>query len=163
MTYLVLLWWVAIGGVLLAALAQSWRMEARRQKDIELVFRAEQIAAAIQSYYDATPTGPKALPQTLDQLIEDRRGPALKRHLRQPWPDPVTGEQWGLIKSELGIKGVYSRSTLKPVRGDPSFRNYKDWRFLAGTSAPASAASAASSASAPTSFSALLQAPHPGP
>lgn len=146
MTYLMLLWWVAIGGVVIAALAQGWRVQARRQKDMELAFRARQIAVAIQSYYDATPTGPKVLPTSLDQLLEDRRGPALKRHLRQPWPDPITGGPWGLIKSGPGIRGIYSLSDLKPVRGDPSFRTYKDWRFFMTSAGPPGAAASAASA-----------------
>jgi len=149
-TYLMLLWWVAISGVILAALAQSWTMERRRQQDIELVFRAQQITNGIQSYFDAAPNGTaKTLPTSLQDLLEDRRGPVVRHHLRRLWPDPITRQpEWGLIKDGAFIKGVYSQSPLKPVRGDSSLRSYRDWRFLARVqSLSALAASAPSSAS----------------
>jgi type II secretory pathway pseudopilin PulG len=145
-TYLMLLWWVAIGGVMLAAVAQSWVNEARREKDIELAFRAAQITRAIQSYYEATPGGVRLPPTSFKDLLEDRRGPVLMRHLRQVWPDPVTGgAEWGLIKRGPYLQGVYSLSRLKPVRGPDGARSYRDWRFTAAVSppAPASAASGA--------------------
>lgn len=142
-TYLMLLWWVAIGGVMLAAAGQSWMNEARRQKDIELVFRAEQITRAIQSYYEATPSGPRLPPTNLAALLEDRRGPVLMRHLRQVWPDPVTGgSDWGLIKTGPYLQGVYSRSGLKPVRGPEGARSYREWRFMAAVTPPDSASAA---------------------
>lgn len=54
-TYLALLWWVAISSVMLAALAQQWGIESRLQREIELVFRGEQIKAALVSYQRNTP------------------------------------------------------------------------------------------------------------
>lgn len=138
---------------MLAALGQGWMTEMRRQKDMELVFRAQQITQAIRSYYDATPAGARVPPTSLNQLLEDRRGTVLRRHLRQLWVDPITGTpEWGLIKTGPYIRGVFSLSPLKPVRGDPSFHSYADWRFMAPVSIPAApaapAASAASAASA---------------
>lgn len=145
-TYLMLLWWVAIAGVMLAAAGQNWMNESRRQKDIELAFRAEQIASAIQSYYEATPSGPRVPPTSLEALLEDRRGPVLKRHLRQLWPDPLTGSiEWGLVKNGPYLQGVYSLSRLKPLRGPDGARSYRDWRFMAAVAAPP-ASSAASGA-----------------
>lgn len=145
-TYLMLLWWVAIGGVMLAAAGQSWMNEARRQKDIELVFRAEQITRAMQSYYEATPNGPRVPPTSLKDLLEDRRGPVLRRHLRQVWADPVTGgNNWGLVKNGPYLQGVYSLSRLKPLRGPDGARSYRYWRFMASVTPPV-AASAASGA-----------------
>lgn len=155
-TYLMLLWWVAISGVVLAALAQSWMMDRRRQQDMELVFRAQQITNAIQSYYDAAPSGSvRSLPTSLQDLVEDRRSLVVRHHLRRLWLDPITNQpQWGLIKDGPFIKGVYSLSSLTPVRAESRVRSYRDWRFLAKVkSQPASAAPApdpaASAASVP--------------
>ncbi|RZL02095.1 MAG: type II secretion system protein [Rubrivivax sp.] len=129
-TYLMLLWWVAIGSIMLAALGQQWALESRRQKEIELVFRAEQIRDAIQSYYDATPIEPKLLPTSIDDLLEDRRGPVLKRHLRQHWTDPITGSpDWGLVMAGPFLRGVYSPSKQHPLRAPTSIETYEDWRF----------------------------------
>ena len=46
-SYLVLLLWIVIGGVLLTALSSQWLLDARREREIELVFRAEQYLSLI--------------------------------------------------------------------------------------------------------------------
>ncbi len=129
-TYLMLLWWVAISGVMLMALGRSWSLEAQRQREAELVFRGEQIRAALASYSKAgEPAG--QYPATLDALLEDKRGPQLQRHLRQLWPDPVTGKaEWGMVRDESnGIRGVYSTSQRAPLGGPTGALSYADWRF----------------------------------
>ncbi len=129
-TYLMLLWWVAVSSVLLAALGQSWAIEARRQREAELVFRGEQIKAAIQSYRDATPGPVKQLPKRLEDLLEDARGPAIRHHLRRLWPDPISGsKQWGLVREGDTILGVYSESEQPPLRAPAGVARYEDWRF----------------------------------
>jgi type II secretory pathway pseudopilin PulG len=132
-TYLMLLWWVAVSSVLLAALGQSWAIEARRQREMELAFRGEQIKAAIQSYREATPGPVKRLPTRLEDLLDDARGPTAKRHLRRLWPDPITGsKQWGLVREGEFIRGIYSESTQHPLRAPPGVNRYDEWRFEEG-------------------------------
>ncbi|MDO9002203.1 MAG: type II secretion system protein [Aquabacterium sp.] len=134
-TYLMLLWWVAVSSVLLAALGQSWSIEARRQREMELVFRGEQIKAALLSYQESSPTLPKTLPTRLEDLIEDQRGPDIKRHLRKLWPDPITGSsQWGLVREGGVIRGVYSTSDRQPLRAPQGVSTYQEWRFEADES-----------------------------
>lgn len=129
-TYLMLLWWVAVSSVLLAALSQSWAIEGRRQREMELVFRGEQIKAAIQSYRNSTPGPVKQLPKRLDDLLIDERGPVVQHHLRRLWPDPITGSsQWGLIREGEFILGVYSESDRRPLRAPAGVDHYADWRF----------------------------------
>ncbi|RZI81338.1 MAG: type II secretion system protein [Rubrivivax sp.] len=131
-TYLMLLWWVAVSSVLLAALGQNWAIEARRQREMELVFRGEQIRAAIQSYRDATPGAVKRLPTRLEDLLEDTRGPKDLRHLRRLWPDPITGSsQWGEVRDGDFIVGVYSRARQQPLRAPANVSSYEEWRFVA--------------------------------
>jgi len=134
-TYLMLLWWVAISSVMLAALGQSWSLEARRQREMELVFRGEQIKAAILSYQEATPTLPKTLPTRIEDLIEDQRGPSVKRHLRRWWPDPITGSDWGLLREGPFIRGVHSMSAQRPLRAPQGISSYEEWRFEVDDSA----------------------------
>lgn len=128
-----LLWWIAIGGVMLMALSRSWVMEARREREAELVFRAEQIRSAIEAYA-RVPVAQEAtrLPLTLEDLLADRRGGRMARHLRKAWPDPITGEPWGFIRDEKnGIQGLYSRSQAAPLRGPAGVLHYSEWRFEA--------------------------------
>lgn len=132
-TYLMLIWWVAISGVMLAALADNWSHAMRRQREAELVFRGEQIRHAIQSYRKVVlPDGSSQWPTQLEDLLEDRRGPKPVRHLRRLWPDPITGQaQWGLIKEGLGIKGVFSDSPAKPLAPPEGVAEYRQWLFAA--------------------------------
>lgn len=131
-TYLMLLWWVAIAGIMLAAAGQSWQLDARRARDAELAWRGEQIRRALETYSQApVAEGVRRLPLDLDELLEDERAGQTLRHLRRLWPDPVTGEAWGLLRRESdgAITGVYSRSSLRPVRAPAGVTTYAAWRF----------------------------------
>lgn len=129
-TYLALLWWVAISGVMLAALGTQWKLEATRQREAELVFRGEQIQAALVAYQSNTPPGQPMLPEALADLLDDKRQGQPKRHLRRLWPDPITGKPWGLLRTEDGrIRGVYSDSARKPLTEPEGINTYREWLF----------------------------------
>lgn len=147
-TYLMLLWWVAISGVIMMAVAQSWSMEARRQREAELLFRGEQIKKALQAYHEAQPQSAQPFPLSLADLLEDRRGAQTLRHLRRPYTDPLTvSGEWGLIKQDGRIRGVFSTSRQMPVKSLDPHTTYQDLRFeVEAAEAPASAASGASAA-----------------
>jgi type II secretory pathway pseudopilin PulG len=137
-----LLWWIVVGGVALSASLTVWQTERRREKDMELIFRGQQIAQAIQSYYEAAPNGQRSLPSSLADLLEDRRGMTVRHHLRQLWPDPITGSrQWGLVRQGPYIQGVYSTSSRQPLLGGGVYRRYRDWKFLSAAQAVPSGAS----------------------
>lgn len=146
-TYLMLLWWVAISGVLLMALSTQWSMDLRRQKEAELLFRGEQIRRAIEAYGKVpVREGVSRLPRQLDDLLLDRRSGESLHHLRRAWPDPITGRAWGLIRDETtgGILGVYSTSAQVPMKQQSPADRYADWRFEAAppVTLPASSADA---------------------
>lgn len=151
-TYLALLWWVAISGVMLAALGTQWKLEATRQREAELVFRGAQIQAALEAYQINTPAGQPALPERLSDLLDDTRQGEPRHHLRRLWADPITSGPWGLLRTEDGrIRGVYSTSPNKPLTGPESVNSYSEWLFdvptapvLAASGAEAGASSAAS-------------------
>ncbi|MBI5924866.1 MAG: type II secretion system protein [Aquabacterium sp.] len=133
-TYLMLLWWVAISGVLLTALAQRWTVEAQRQKEMDLVFKAGQIKSAIEAYAKVpVHEGAGRYPGQLSDLLEDRRTGSVRHHLRRLWPDPITGQPWGLIRDQEGIKGVFSLSRKKPMRGPDGVLTFSEWRFEAAS------------------------------
>lgn len=80
-------------------------------------------------------------PTTLDDLLQDPRQPALKRHLRQLFHDPVMGSKdWGLVALGDGrIRGVYSKSAEAPLKiagfpedygGFAGAETYQDWKFV---------------------------------
>lgn len=143
-TYLSLLFFVALVGPGLSALGLVWHLEAQRQKEAELLFVVDEFRPAILLYYERSPGGAKRYPQTLEDLLEDKRYPTMQRYLRRIYPGPMTGEaNWEVVLApEGGIRGVRSRSERKPIKqtGFPqrlaSFVNaqsYSGWIFVAET------------------------------
>jgi type II secretory pathway pseudopilin PulG len=159
-TYLAVLFLVALTAAGLAALGQAWSTAAQRERERELEFRGEAIADAIARYQKAGATAVPELPRSLDDLLEDRRGATVRRHLRQRYVDPFTGEaDWELVpqgadSSRFGA--VRSRSDRPLLReqapdGTP-LRKASDWLFVAPPlGGRQRAATAAPGASAPAS------------
>jgi len=140
-TYIGLLLAVAVLGVGLAAVGQVWRTAAAREKERELLFVGDQFRTAIRNYYAGTPAGQIRFPRSLEDLVEDHRMPAVRRHLRRIYPDPISGEdRWGIVPaSDGGIAGVYSLSEQAPLKragfagADAKFEGaerYSDWKFV---------------------------------
>lgn len=151
-TYLMVLGWVALSGVMLVTLAQNWRFERQREREAEMVARAREIALAIGRYHAvAVPGQPGRWPASLQDLVEDRRGPRPVRHLRRVWADPLTGQaDWGLVRvgpagAPPGIQAIYSRATTEPIRPPEQVRRYRDWVFDAVNPTTAAAPQGASS------------------
>lgn len=131
---------VAAFGIGLAAAGEIWSTQAQRDREAELLRVGREFRAAISSYHLNSKAGTPAFPTRLEDLLEDRRGPVLRRHLRKIYADPMTGSgDWGLLRATDGrIRGVYSRSNGKPLKtGNFSSRDsafekaqtYADWRF----------------------------------
>ncbi|OQW83896.1 MAG: hypothetical protein BVN30_04925 [Proteobacteria bacterium ST_bin16] len=94
--YLWALFSVVLAGVVMAGAGQVWQAKAQREKEAELLYVGEQFRKAIMSYYN---TGTKQFPETLEELIEDKRAAATKRHLRKIYIDPITNTtEWGIIE-----------------------------------------------------------------
>lgn len=149
-TYLWLLFVLAAGGAALGLAGQRWSGIVQRERERELLFRGEQIAVAISAYRAASGVAETRWPRSLDELVEDRRGLAMQRHLRRAWTDPFTGEaDWVPIPAEGGgWRGVHSRSEApaRLVREDPDAPAARPPRTVAGhrfvAPAPAHPASA---------------------
>src|SRR5690606_9507919 len=101
----------------------------------------EEIRRAIGAYFEATPAGAGRYPRALDDLLQDRRYPVVRRYLRRIYPDPMTGSvEWGLVRApDGGIAGVYSRArtpTLKKTHFNPAHVTFEgaathaDWKFV---------------------------------
>ncbi len=166
-TYIGLLLLIAIGGIGLAAVGQVWHTESQREREKELLFVGEQYARAIGSYYESTPGAVKQYPASLEELLEDRRVPVVRRYLRKLYRDPVTGEaDWVLILQQGRIVGVHSQSERKPVKQDgfaeayagfTGAAQYRDWRFVhaAGSGGSGSIAMAGEAQSSSASVGAV--------
>ena len=139
-TYIGLLLFIAILGIVLAGTGVLYRTQAQREKEMELLYVGDQFRRAIQLYYDKSPGGDKHFPKSLDDLLRDQRYPGVQRYLRKIYVDPMTGAtDWGLIAAaDGGIAGVHSLSQRKPIKtagfseADAGFAGttrYADWQF----------------------------------
>lgn len=165
-TYLWLLFLLAAGAAGLGVAGQRWSGVLQGERERELLFRGTEIAKALATYR-AVPVEPgPEQPFGLEDLVEDRRSPALRRHLRRAYDDPFTGQpDWVLLRDGDGRWiGVRSRSDAparitvdldlpdKPQR--PA--RVSDHRFLAAShtvaapAAPAAGPSPESSSATPT-------------
>lgn len=138
---------MAIGAL---ALLPTWRQQAIREQEEELVFRGNQYARAIVLY---SRKNNNLLPSDVDVLYTGR-------FLRKKFKDPITGEDFGLLPAgqPLGVagrgstgitgrgatgtqpggrgtqiigqfQGVYSKSTDTSIRVYQQQQRYIDWPF----------------------------------
>jgi type II secretory pathway pseudopilin PulG len=140
-TYLGLLFFVAIMGAGLVAVAQVWHTQVQRDKEVELLFVGNQFRRAIGQYYERAPGGGRQYPKRLEDLVQDQRFPNVQRYLRRIYADPMTGKaEWGLVKAPDGsILGVHSLSQEAPLKvagfstADAAFADslsYREWKFV---------------------------------
>jgi len=162
--FLGVLFALALLGVAALTASLLWSVEARREREKELLFAGHEYREALRRYAAAHAAEREPYPRTLEALVRDPAAPEVRRYLRRIYPDPVNrGSDWGLVRAAGGgIVGVYSRSTEAPIRRagfareDAAFfskTRYADWIF---SPSPVDAGSAAfagtgSAAGSPTS------------
>ncbi|HYD82132.1 MAG TPA: type II secretion system protein [Paucimonas sp.] len=146
-TYVAMLFALAIFGIGLAALGESWSAASRREREEELIRIGTAYARAIGEYHRRSPGARKAYPARLEELVEDKRFVGTVRHLRRLYRDPVTnGAEWGLVRAaDGGIMGVFSLSDKNALRTQPivlpgaetaTGARYSDWKFVYKERAP---------------------------
>lgn len=142
-TYLLLLFAITLGGISLAALGEQAKVRMQREREAELMFRGKALKQAISSYLAASPAGSRAPPQTVDDLLDDRRSGRSVRHLRKLYLDPFTGAaDWRWLQPgqlpcgassqpaadtqnsarALGVAGVASASTQQLMQSGAAAR-----------------------------------------
>ena len=131
---------LALAAIAALAGAEVWATAVQREQEEQLLYVGEQYRRAIESYWRATPGRAKTLPSSLEVLLEDDRFPMPVRHLRRLYPDPFDPKaEWGLVRIDSGIAGVYSTSPAIPLkrRGFPTryaqfedAKDYNQWRFV---------------------------------
>lgn len=142
-TYLGLIVFVFVIGLVGAATLKVEALLRRAQLETELLETGAQFSAALNSYAQATPRGQPRAPLTLEDLLRDKRFPNPRRHLRKIFIDPVTGKpEWGLVRAGEGgpIIGVHSLSQAVPLKQanfDARFSGFEnrehlaEWKFMA--------------------------------
>ncbi|MDO3378910.1 hypothetical protein [Geoalkalibacter halelectricus] len=146
---------VVVMGLGSAMAGMSWKAASQRAKEQDLLWVGRQYLQAIESYYHTdlggrvrqpgTETGtqqrrtPGLLPNTVEDLLRDPRAAQVVRHLRKPYKDPMTGEDFVLLRDTGGrIRGVRSSSTLVPFQTDnfppglerlAGAETYAQWEF----------------------------------
>lgn len=165
-TYLVVLIMLAALGAGLASVGVVWHSAQQREREEELIFIGEQFQRAIRSYVEGSPGAAKEFPKNLDDLIEDRRQPVVRRHLRRIFIDPMTRTTtWGLILRPDGrITGVHSLSSDRAFRtaGLPtgiSGSTYSQWKFAYEESSTVPPGTVAAAPSTPPGTSPPAQIP----
>ena len=140
-TYLWVLMLVAAMGLGLTVAVEIDATAARRDREQELLAIGRQFQRALASYAAAGPAGAAmALPPSLEDLLQDKRVPGVRRHLRKVFVDPVTGRAaWGFVMVGGGIAGVHSLSDQVPLKQDGFFpdqsglrakQKYSEWIFM---------------------------------
>jgi len=147
---------MSIAAIWLAAALPSWRQQAQREKEDDLVFRGEQYARAIVLYQNRNRGLP---PPDIDTLIS-------QHFLRKKWKDPITGQDFVLVgpgiisqpqtptavapgqsvfqtqpasqintggSQQPGVTGVRSASTATSIKIYNNQQQYNLWQFDAAT------------------------------
>jgi type II secretory pathway pseudopilin PulG len=142
-TYFGALFLLMLMGLGLAGTGEAWSLASRRARERELLWVGQQYARALKDYHDATP-GQRQYPQKLEELVEDRRFPVPRHHLRRLYADPVTRQGFQVMLNAHGrIGGVRSTSQEPPLKqaGFPEEQRrfegrarHADWEFIADLS-----------------------------
>jgi len=84
---------VATLGAVGAAFGELTSHAVQREKERDLLFVGNEYRKAIAGYYRGTPGAIKRYPQSLEDLLEDRRYPTPVRHSRRAQPVAGTTNQ----------------------------------------------------------------------
>lgn len=153
-TYLGLMILVAVLALATSATLTLGSLVQRREAEQRLLEVGDTYRRAISSYLNSSPTGDRRYPGSLADLLKDPRYPGIRRHLRQLYPDPITGKpEWGLVAAPGGgIMGVHSLSEARAIKiagFDPDNQlfegkeRYSEWVFAVLPAAPTRSAGAA--------------------
>jgi len=114
-----------------AAAAPRIKHQAQREREVEAIFRGEQVAAAIRVYYSyrqgSSGPGDASLPTSIDQLLEGIPSGTRKVQILRPSAarDPLSDSaEWRLIRPRSSELADFQRSVMlfagnvKPVTND---------------------------------------------
>src|SRR6266849_10276469 len=85
-----LIFFAAAASILAAAAVPAYQMQAKRERELELIFRGQEYTRAIQKYQRKF----GVYPSSIDQLVSTNN----LRFLRRLYKDPMTGKDFRLIR-----------------------------------------------------------------
>lgn len=139
-SYVIVMFAVAVAAVVVTRAMEGNAASQRVVRESELLYIGALYRDAIRSYHDHSPGVVPEYPESLDDLLEDKRMSNLRRHLRKKLRDPITGDdKWGEVRVDGRIVGIYSLSTSQPQKqggfsaDQADFANaktYQNWKFL---------------------------------
>ena len=113
-TYLMVMFAIVLMRISLSVVGKQWVMTVKRDHEAELLFRGTRIQNAIARYaadYEIRKaTRPNRYPLSLEELTQRP-----KRYLQVVYKDPITGQDFELIKIGAEVRGVRSRSKERPL------------------------------------------------
>jgi hypothetical protein len=122
------------------AAAPSIRQQAQREREIETIFRGEEVADAIRIYYSYqlgnARAGDAALPTSIDQLLEGvQRGTKKVQILRASAArDPLSeSAEWKLVRPRSSQLSDFTRSVMlfaenvRPITHDPQLARVEQY------------------------------------
>lgn len=147
-TYVIVMFAVAVAAIVATRAMEGNAASQRVVRESELLYVGAIYRDAIRSYHDNSPGTVSTYPESLEDLLEDKRMSTLRRHLRKILRDPMTEDgKWGEVRIDGRIVGVYSLSNRQPQKQggfsgeDVDFadaRSYQDWKFIHAPHAPGS-------------------------
>jgi type II secretory pathway pseudopilin PulG len=134
-TLVALLALMTVLAIFAVAAAPNIRRQAQRENEKEAIFRGEQIATAIRSFYAHQQSrmgqGEAALPTSMDQLLEGIPSGTKRIQVLRPSAarDPLTAEgEWRLIRPRSGDLSDFQQALLvytenvRPPTTDPQLQ-----------------------------------------
>ncbi|CUT17286.1 MULTISPECIES: hypothetical protein [Candidatus Ichthyocystis] len=135
--YIFLLIAITIIAIISESIYRVTSQRIKREKEMELLFIGKQFRKGLKEYYEWN--GLHQYPSSLEDLVLDSRPLSPISHWRKLYYDPFTRSQdWGEIRKNNRIVGIYSKSTQKPLKQDnfsaenSSFSHsssYRNWKF----------------------------------
>jgi len=112
-TYLMTMFFVVMMGISLMIIGQEWSVTMKRDREAELHFRGTRIKEAIERFAADYEVQKSLRPNRYPVQLKDLTKKA-SRYLRTVYKDPMTGEDFELIKVGTEIHGVRSTSQDTP-------------------------------------------------
>lgn len=114
-TYLIVMFLIVLMGISLMAMSQQWTVVMKRDREAELAFRGNRIKEAIERYVADYEVLKATRPTRYPAKLEDLTKKEPRRYLQVVYKDPMTGNDFELIKVGTDIRGVRSMSQDKPL------------------------------------------------
>src|SRR5882672_659614 len=110
-----LIFFATAASILAAAAVPAYQMQAKRERERELIFRGEEYTRAIQKYQRKF----GVYPSSIDQLVQTNG----LRFLRRAYKDPINGKDFRLILinpdgSLTGSKVFQQNINVQPMFGN---------------------------------------------